>query len=730
MTKASLRKKEESEVDKATTERDATADLRGHVDYLGADEASGWVCDILHPDRTLTVETLVDGVVVASVKANTFRPDLLELGLSNGYSGFRLKFPEHCRRDNSHELVLRVAETGAILWASHSHPASTKKLGQTSGETSSPPTEKGNPDAVVVSTVASIASAFPHPRYHAHIDGAFGDTVHGWVFDRERADRPVQIMVTVNGAPAGFATAGIFRTDLAEAGIGTGMHGFEFKLPAWAAADGEQLIELKTAESDRTIAAALLTLMDLTPSATPAITIEKRDIHSLDAVNEFLLAASGLAAQGSGRESWKISSAARACLNDDHELAISLLEKYYLSTKYLSFFSHAVGYLIHRRTSDPRRCGRSAVGECLLLPAHDRIAQVAVVPEEDDASPGECLAGIYSLGKFEPFIKKEVKLPNENVVVQISLAENSISSYVGKNAFWCRGAQHKVLNNYTSFGRPKSECGKVLLDGLVKRKDHDIPFEPDVEVIIPVYGAPDLYERFFRALGRGIRGIRKVLIADDGSDNHCRSLLSRHVKDLAQHVNVELFMHDQNIGFVRNVNFLFKKVTASYAALLTTDVVVPVDWAPRLAAPLRHGAALATPLATNGENLSVNVPEGANFRDVDLTLQLRSPLYPGACTAIGYCLGINCGILPKNEPLFDEEIENGYADDSDLHFRCVVSGYRSVIVDNLFVHHEGAKSFSQIPNKKEILKKNRDLFFNRWGHIYKQDIENIMRLHL
>ncbi len=98
-----------------------------------------------------------------------------------------------------------------------------------------------------------------------------------------------------------------------------------------------------------------------------------------------------------------------------------------------------------------------------------------------------------------------------------------------------------------------------------------------------------------------------------------------------------------------------------------------------------------------------------------------TPEFPDDCTAIGFCMTVNASLLKqKGIPLFDPSFGRGYGEDTDLHYRVTTAGFRSVIVDNLIVHHEGEASFSGLHNYKDIRAKGEAQFQARWRKEHEQ----------
>lgn len=247
---------------------------------------------------------------------------------------------------------------------------------------------------------------------------------------------------------------------------------------------------------------------------------------------------------------------------------------------------------------------------------------------------------------------------------------------------------------------------------------------PTVSVIVPVYGSPcytlDVRKEIegflpeLKALGG------RVIISIDGHDVPAQTLLHLDVLDGMNTEIVELHCHDKNLGFIRNVNFLFRQTAVDeIVVLLTTDVKMQPGTLARVIAPLvsDDNIALATPFAIGGENLEAPESDLLHWRDLDTILSADQPTYPDAETNVGYLLAIDRRKYPGAE-LFDEFFVNGYGDDSDLYFRCVNLGFRGVVADNCCVYHEHGASFKFTHKRSALRIENHRRFMERWGEVF------------
>lgn len=247
---------------------------------------------------------------------------------------------------------------------------------------------------------------------------------------------------------------------------------------------------------------------------------------------------------------------------------------------------------------------------------------------------------------------------------------------------------------------------------------------PKVTVIIPVYGSlRNTYE-----IKREVEGFRselqelggRVLISVDGHS-------SRH--QTRQHLNIledipaevaRVFSHEDNLGFIGNVNFLYQNTGSDeIVVLLTTDVKLQPKSISRVIAPLIEDEkiALCTPFAIGGENLEAPESKLRHWRQLDSIISNIEPTYPDAETNVGYMLAVDRRKY-RSGILFDSFFNNGYGDDSDLYYRCVNLGYRGVVADNCCVLHEHGASFSHTDTRSSLRIENYRRFMERWSDAY------------
>lgn len=92
--------------------RHTLSPVQGAIDEVSDNFIMGW-CNNAQSKAFTTVDLKIDEVVVKSTLASEFRSDIQELGLNNGYAGFRFSIPVWARDGNSH--VVTVSSAGRTV---------------------------------------------------------------------------------------------------------------------------------------------------------------------------------------------------------------------------------------------------------------------------------------------------------------------------------------------------------------------------------------------------------------------------------------------------------------------------------------------------------------------------------------------------------------------------------------------------------------------------------------
>jgi GT2 family glycosyltransferase/glycosyltransferase involved in cell wall biosynthesis len=315
----------------------------------------------------------------------------------------------------------------------------------------------------------------------------------------------------------------------------------------------------------------------------------------------------------------------------------------------------------------------------------------------------------------------ELKFSHSEIINDKAINTYFLNTTTEDCSLWVDGLPN-IQNNfyrYNSLGR-QWIYGSILTTIPNQLKSVNSDHSISATLIIPVYGRFDLLDRLLKSifLSPDYDRLDEVIIADDCSWDP-KNLLKKICNNFGERVRI--VKNKKNVGFLKNCNKSYALAKSDIVILLNSDVIVPKGWINRLLTPFEQSdIALATPLATEGENLSVNIPSGYSWKEIDEHISRSFPIYPDASTAIGYCLAIRRSTV--NGRLFSIHYTHGYGEDSDLHYKITTSGYRSVVVDNLLIFHDHGASYSHHPiNRENLRKENHQLFMKKWGEIYKKD---------
>ncbi|MDX2275813.1 MAG: hypothetical protein NW206_10220 [Hyphomonadaceae bacterium] len=173
----------------------------------GADGAHlwGWAWRMGAPVQHLEVEQWVDGILKSVTLANLARPDLEAIGMGDGAFGWRMPMQvelQSYKRQTVH-VRLRAGPTlvGGVVQVLPVPP---------------PPPPPPPPE--------------PFDKIVGHCDGVDAASVRGWAWRPNRPEQRVEVEQWVDGVLRAKTRADLARTDLRDAGIGDGAHGWRMPL--------------------------------------------------------------------------------------------------------------------------------------------------------------------------------------------------------------------------------------------------------------------------------------------------------------------------------------------------------------------------------------------------------------------------------------------------------------------------------------------------------------------
>lgn len=222
-----------------------------------------------------------------------------------------------------------------------------------------------------------------------------------------------------------------------------------------------------------------------------------------------------------------------------------------------------------------------------------------------------------------------------------------------------------------------------------------------LEVIVPVYGAPEALARCLASVARHTDLARhRVTLVLDGPQSPA---VEAAVGALGE---AEVRRLPVRGGFAAAVNdgiAATRSPARRDIVLLNADTQVAAGWIDGLARAAASGPRIATvtPLTNAGTIASVprwleenTLPAGYDVdRFAALVARVSRRLYPRLPTGVGHCLWLRRAALEEVGGFDEATWGLGYGEETDLCLRLAAQGWENVLDDATFIFHEGQASF-------------------------------------
>lgn len=184
--------------------------------------------------------------------------------------------------------------------------------------------------------------------------------------------------------------------------------------------------------------------------------------------------------------------------------------------------------------------------------------------------------------------------------------------------------------------------------------------------------------------------------------------------------------HQKKINFPHNVggdtaiNEGLKLADGKYTVFLSNDLILTPHWLDNLLKCMEAGGKIGMVVPACGASSNYQ-QVGLQYNSMDEMLQKAAAYnhsdprkWEERLRLITYTFLIRTDLFKAMGGL--EEIYNpGGFDDDDLSFRIRRAGYKLIFAKDTFVHHFGSITFSQDYAKLNLLERNRQIFFNKFG---------------
>lgn len=243
--------------------------------------------------------------------------------------------------------------------------------------------------------------------------------------------------------------------------------------------------------------------------------------------------------------------------------------------------------------------------------------------------------------------------------------------------------------------------------------------------VIPTYNPTPVLPNLIDILIETLPDDFGILIVDDCSPRYNALIdeISAVIESSKKIINI--LKQESNLGFVKNVNTVFKNISGLDVILCNSDVVPARNWYPGLLAAAKSSylVATATAVTNHGSIATVDIPESdSNYLEtLDLlgsSAENEMKFFPILPTCVGHLVYFNSAAL-EAVGYFDEIFSPGYGEEVDWSQRAIAHGFRHVLAPESVVIHEGNFSFSEKFGADQVTlkKKNNDLILGRYPNL-------------
>jgi len=214
----------------------------------------------------------------------------------------------------------------------------------------------------------------------------------------------------------------------------------------------------------------------------------------------------------------------------------------------------------------------------------------------------------------------------------------------------------------------------------------------------------------------------EVIVVDNASTDGTVEFLEGFA---ATHPNVGLELNDTNEGFSRANNLGLALASGEYIVFLNNDTVVTRGWLSRL---IRHLAdaqvGMVGPVTNWSGNESKIDVDYDGMQEMEAFAKAYTQAHEGVTFDLDvlafFCTAMRRSVMEEVGPL-DERFGIGMFEDDDYALRVKQKGYRIVCAEDVFVHHWGRASFSQLSDEAylQLFDENRRQFEQKWGLTWK-----------
>jgi len=248
----------------------------------------------------------------------------------------------------------------------------------------------------------------------------------------------------------------------------------------------------------------------------------------------------------------------------------------------------------------------------------------------------------------------------------------------------------------------------------------DSKLKPIVSIIIPTFNQLKFTKECIQSIYESTSLPFELIVIsnnkNDGTVEYLNQLCNTHN-------DIKLIINDENKGFPKSVNQGISIASSEFVLILNNDVVVTNSWLETMVDVANRNELVGIVGPISNEVSGVQKDKEANYKAIDdmhryaasvkeknKNKMMQFPRVAFLCTLI------KREVIEKIGGL-DERFSPGNFEDDDFCLRAQLAGYKTVIAQDVFIHHYGSKSFKADGEKKYIerLKINHQIFVDKWN---------------
>ena len=208
-----------------------------------------------------------------------------------------------------------------------------------------------------------------------------------------------------------------------------------------------------------------------------------------------------------------------------------------------------------------------------------------------------------------------------------------------------------------------------------------------------------------------------VTVIDNGSPDNSAVLQAQFVKNHPQFNSVTLA---ENLGYAGGMNYGAALIDATWILLIGSDTVFSsgalqlfCDILPTLDPKVGIVGPVTNEAGTAQQMSFLSAAWPSIIQEFQEQYKEPSGLHVPLCRADFFCVAIRKTLWDELGGL-DLAYGRGYYEDFDFCLRAKARGYQIIMLEDVFIYHAGSQSFKSDSGQKQLIKKNKDIFIQKF----------------